>query len=159
MAMTPARVVALRLVGVASLVMAGFGVFYTLSYLAVLYSASPTQDEPYFREAYYTMVSICFIWYVLLVFFGVQFWRLRTESRFWFLGLLIAEIAYFLSIGRLWRLENQDIAMSIGAATGVANGGLVAQAITLFPIWAPVIVFWAHSNNALNADAQKPRAG
>jgi hypothetical protein len=148
--MTTVRTVALRLVGVTCLLMAGFGLLYTFSYLAVLYSAPPDQDEPYFREAYYTMVLMCIFWYASLVFFAVQFWRLRTEWRFWFLGVLIAEIAYVFSIGLLWRLENQDVAMSIGAATGVANGGLVAQAITLFPVWAPIIVFWAHSSNVLS---------
>ena len=36
-----------------------------------------------------------------------------------------------------------DIGMSIGAATGVANGGLVIQGITLFPLWGPLLVTWA----------------
>jgi hypothetical protein len=139
--------------------MAGFGFWYTVSYLVLLHSAQPHQDEPYFREAYYTMVSICFFWYASLVFFAVQFWRLRTEWRFWFLAVLIAEAAYILSIGLLWRLKDHDLAMSVAAATGVANGGLVAQAVSLFPIWAPLIVFWAHSNSALNANARGARTG
>ena len=139
--------------------MAGFGVYYTLSYLAVLHSETPSADEPYFREAYFTMASICLVWYTALLVFGVHFWRLKTAWRYWFLGVLLAEVVYFFSIGLLWRLEDQAVAMSIAAATGVANGGLMAQAVTFFPIWAPIIVFWVHSNNALNTDAQRRRAG
>lgn len=92
------------------------------------------------------MLSICLAFYGLLAFFGVQFWQLKTRLRYWFLGLLISEIAYFVSIGFLWRLDDEEIAMSIAAATGIANGGLMAQGMTLFPIWATIIVFWAHSN-------------
>jgi hypothetical protein len=33
--------------------------------------------------------------------------------------------------------------MSVGAATGIANGGLMAQFIILFPLWAPLVVWWA----------------
>lgn len=103
------------------------------------------------------MLSICLAFYALLAFFGVQFWQLKTRLRFWFLGLLIAEVAYVFSLGFLWRLDQEQIAMSIAAATGVANGGLVAQGITLFPIWGAIIVFWAHSNSSLSGRTEARR--
>jgi hypothetical protein len=123
-------------------------VYYTLSYLAVLYSEPAGTETPYFHEAYYSMLSVCLIFYGLLLFFGIQFLRLNTRLRFWFLGLLVLEIASVFSLGLLWRLDNEEIARSIAAATGVATGGLVAQGLTLFPLWAAIIVFWAHSNSS-----------
>jgi hypothetical protein len=139
---------ALRVVALVALLAAPYGVYYTLSHLAVTYSEPPGEDTPYFLEAYYSMVTVCLIFYALLAFFGMQFWRLNTRLRFWFLSLLIIEVAYVFLLGFLWGLEDQEIAMSIAAATGVANGGLVAQGITLFPIWAGIIVFLAHSKGS-----------
>ena len=149
-----AKIVALRIVATTALVMAAYGIYYTVSYLATLYSIPPDGETPYFREAYYTMVAVCLTFYVLLAFFGVQFLQLKTRLRFWFLSLLIAELIYIPLLGLLWRLDDERIAMSIAAATGVANGGLVAQGVTLFPIWATVIVFWAHSNRPMQPTAR-----
>ena len=151
--MTRAKIVALRTVATAALVVAIYGVYYTVSYLVTLYSAPPDGETPYFREAYYTMVTVCLIFYALLAFFGVQFWQLKTRLRFWFLSLLIVELIYIPLLGLLWRLDDEKIAMSVAAATGVANGGLVAQVVTLFPIWAAIIVFWAHSNRPMQPTA------
>jgi len=146
--MSRTAIIGLRIVAVATCLMAGLGAFYTLvvGYFTILGPAHFDAESPYFRQAYYAMASICLAFYVLLLYLGVQFWRLRTELRFWFLGILIAELVYFLVVGSLWRLENEKIALSIAAATGVANGGLSIQGITLFPIWATAIVFWVHSS-------------
>ena len=140
------KAIALRVVGTAALLLAAFGVFYTLSFLVGRLIGPPVEEAEHFREAYFTMLSICIAFYGLLAFFGVQFWQLKTSLRYWFLAMLIGEIVYFVSIGLLWRLEDEEIATSIASATGIANGGLMAQGITLFPIWATIIVFWAHSN-------------
>jgi hypothetical protein len=155
---TKGRKVALRIVGTTGLVLSAYGVYYTLSYLTVLHSEPPGAETPYFREAYYPMFSICLAFYALLAFFGAQFLQLKTRLRFWFLGLLILELGYFFSVGFLWRLNDEKIALSIAAATGVANGGLVAQGITLFPIWAAIIVFWAHSNSSSSGRAEALRS-
>lgn len=138
--------IALRGVAAACVLVAGFGIYYTLMYFAVVHDLPPNAEEPYFRRAYLTMVAICLIWYAALLGFSMHFWKLKTAWRYWFLGVLVAEAVYFFAIGLLWTLEDQDIARSVAAATGVANGGLMAQAVSLFPIWAPIIVFWAHAN-------------
>lgn len=156
--MTKGKTVALRIVGTTALLVSAYGVYYTLSYLAVLHSQPPGEETPYFREAYYTMLSICLAFYTLLAFFGVQFWQLKTRLRFWFLGLLIFELGYVVSVGLLWRLDEEQIARSIAAASSVANGGLVAQGITLFPIWAAIVVFWAHSNSSSSGRAEAHRS-
>jgi len=35
-----------------------------------------------------------------------------------------------------------EIGHSVGAASGVANGGLMFQLIILFPIWGGILGFW-----------------
>ena len=113
---TNGRKVALTIAGTTALLVSAYGVYYTLSYLAVLHSEPPGEETPYFREAYYPMLSICLGFYALLAFFGAQFWQLKTRLRFWFLGLLIAELGYVVSLGFLWRLDDEKIALSIAAA-------------------------------------------
>ena len=71
----------------------------------------------------------------------MQFVRLRTSLLKLFIGVIIFELAYFCSIGTMWLIP--PIGMSIGAATGVANGGLMFQAFILFPFWAPLLASWA----------------
>lgn len=146
--MSRAATIWMRILASACYLMAALGIFYTLGvgYFVALGPAHVDADTPHFQQAYFTMVSICLAFYVLLIYFGVQFWRLRTETRFWFLGFLIAELAYFLVVGALWRLEDERVALSIAAATGLANGGLVVQGTSLFPVWATAVVFWAHSS-------------
>jgi len=99
------------------------------------------------------MLTVCNIFYALLVAFGVSFWRLNTKIRFWFLGFFVLEVAYIFAVGYSWRISDEQVALSFAAATGVANGGLVPQGITLFPIWATLVVFWAHSNQTIETDA------
>lgn len=64
--------------------------------------------------------------------------------------MLLFEIVYFFSLGMLWLAPSMG--MSVAAATGVANGGLMAQFLILFPLWAPLLAFWArrHLNDSTN---------
>jgi len=57
---------------------------------------------------------------------------------------------YAISLGLIPLITEKHVAYSMAAATGVANGGIVVQVVTLFPIWAPLIIFWAHSNKSPN---------
>jgi hypothetical protein len=55
--------------------------------------------------------------------------------------VLLFEVIYFLSVSLLWtRLTS---GMSVAAATGVANGGLMVQFVILFPLWGPLVLWWA----------------
>ena len=99
-------------------------------------------DERYFYPAFYVMSAICIFCYLALLYFGFRFLLLKRGHVFWFTGLVLFEAAYFFCIGLSWLLPN--FGMSIGAATGVAYGGLMAQFIILFPLWGPVAGFWAN---------------
>lgn len=129
-------------VGVLSVAMAAVGLLYNLTTLLIDYSDSMQErDIPYFYPAFYSMSTICIGCYIVLLTCGIQFIRLRTKLLKLFVGILIFEVIYFFSIGPMWLIPK--IGMSIGAATGVANGGLSFQGFILFPLWAPFLAAWA----------------
>jgi hypothetical protein len=133
---------ALVVVGSTSILMALVGLWYNSSSL-LAHSQDLTEelDTPYFNLAYFTMSAVCIVCYIALFACGVQFIRLRTGHLLFFAALLGFEVVYFFSIGFLWLVPG--IGMSVAAATGVANGGLSLQALTLFPLWAPLLAAWA----------------
>ncbi len=54
-------------------------------------------------------------------------------------------LARGVGIGILWTVPK--IGLSVAGATGAANGGLMAQFIILFPLWAPFAVHWARKRS------------
>jgi hypothetical protein len=134
--------------------MAVAGFVYTINYLRFFYEFPYDTESPYFRHAYLSMVSICFAFYSVLCFFGVRFFCVDTKYRYWFLVFIVVEVSYVLVLVSAVALVKLPIAMSISAAFGVANGGLVIQAVSLFLVWGPAIVFWAHSNQSLQPTAE-----
>jgi hypothetical protein len=133
---------ALRLVGGVAIAMGVLGICYNLVGLpALLVHWDNDPETPYFLPAFVIMSSICIACYALLIVSGIQFLRGRSALARLFADVLIFEVIYFLTIGMLWLIP--VVGMSIGAATGVANGGLMIQAFILFPLWAPFVVKWA----------------
>lgn len=129
-------------VGIVSIAVAAIGLFYNLNTLFTDFSElRQDNDTPFFYPAFYTMSAICIGCYIILLICGVQFVRLRTGLLRLFVAVIIFEVVYFFSIGVMWLAPK--IGMSVGAATGVANGGLMFQAFILFPLWAPIIAGWA----------------
>jgi hypothetical protein len=134
--------VSLIAVGVVSAALAMVGLSYNLTTLFTDFTdLVQTHGIPYFYPAFYAMSAICIACYLVLLTCGVQFIRLRPGLLKLFVGVVVFEVVYFFSIGILWVVPN--IGTSIGAATGVANGGLMFQAVILFPLWAPVLARWA----------------
>jgi hypothetical protein len=139
--MTVARA-ALVAVGVVSAVLALAGFWYNFTSISADFSHMlPQIDAPYFYQAFYTMSAICLACYCLLLYIGVQLIRSKTNMVTLLTLLLLAEVLYFFAVGSLWMMP--EYGMSIAAATGVANGGLMFQAFTLFPLWAPAVAFFA----------------
>ena len=133
-------------VGVCSTALALLGLWYNLHTLLVSLSGTfsdlvERHDIPHFYTAFYTMSAICIVCYAILLFCGVQFVRSRTGVFPLFVGVLVFEVAYFFSVAMMWMVPG--VGMSVGAATGVANGGLMFQAVVLFPLWAPFLAGWA----------------
>ena len=134
------------IVGVLLVLTSLFGLYYnaTSMWVALHGAFEPMlqqADEPYFYQAFYVMSGICVCCYVILLICGIDLIRSRLRwSRLTTLVLLF-EVGYFFAIGSLW-LE-PTIGRSVGAATGIANGGMMAQFIILLPIWAPLLLWWA----------------
>ncbi len=135
-------VIILKSIGVISILFAAFGFYYNFAYIIAISAKHANDSEtPYFYPAFYLMSAICIICHAILLICGIQLLRLRVRIFPVFTGILIFDVIYFFSIGTLWLVPN--IGRSIAAATGVANGGLIFQIITLFFIWAPLLVLWA----------------
>ena len=156
--------VIVRIVGVASIFIAVGGIAYNVVYFTALIGASEVNEHPYFHAAYYTMVAICFLFYVTIIWFGISFIKLKLKYWYIYALLFVVEYLYFSSIGYFWAIENEAISSSIAAATGVANGGLVLQFFSGIFIWGPILIFLAwlsnrnnRANKALNS--QPPAAG
>lgn len=129
-------------VGSFSVLMAAVGLWYNLTTLSTNFAdLAQEQNIPYFYPAFYAMSAVCIGCYIVLLTCGIQFIRLRTGLLKLFVGTIIFEVVYFFSIGTTWLVPG--IGMSIGAATGVANGWLMFQALILFPLWAPFLARWA----------------
>jgi type IV secretory pathway VirB2 component (pilin) len=94
-----------------------------------------------FYPAFYTMSGICVGCYLLVLACGIALLRGRLRWARFLTGVLLFEVIYFLSVSLLWtRLTS---GMSVAAATGVANGGLMVQFVILFPLWGPLVLWWA----------------
>jgi len=87
------------------------------------------------------MSAVCIACYVTLLFIAIHFIRLRTTLVRLFIGLMIFEVAYFFTIPFL--CTSPGFGISVAAASGAANGGLMFQFIPLFPIWGPLLARWA----------------
>jgi hypothetical protein len=134
--------VVLRIIGIISIVFAVLGFLYNSTTFLVSWSKDfRDKDALYFYPAFYIMSFICAICYSVLLICGIQFIRLRTRLFPLFVGVLIFEFIYIFSIGITWLIPG--IGSSIGAATGVANGGLSLQIFILFPLWGSLLAGWA----------------
>ena len=80
------------------------------------------------------------MFYICLIGFSIDFIRGNFRTIIPFTGVLVIEVVYFFLIGLLWL--HPTIGRSIAGASGVAIGGLMAQFITLLPVWAPILL-WA----------------
>lgn len=94
---------------------------------------------PYFKPAFFVMSGICIACYLGLIYCAIELFRKKWHVSRLLVLLLIFEVGYFFAIGSLW-LE-PTVGRSIGAASGVATGGLMIQFIALFPIWAPTALW------------------
>jgi hypothetical protein len=132
--------------GVVSIICAVLGILYNMSSLWASFSGAfqkliKEQNLIYFYPSFYAMSAICVIFYLLLIFCGIYFLRLSIRFSYVFIATLVCEVLYFFSLGFVgWHLKGASL--SIAAATGVANGGLMAQFFILFPVWGIILSLW-----------------
>lgn len=134
------------IVGGTTVLAAATGLLFSASILWTvlgggLDSLQSEHDVPYFRAAFFVMWTIGVACLVTLTVCGIDF--LRSNLRWARLATMIFlfEVGYIFAVGSLWMLPVYG--MSIAAATGVANTGLMVQFIILLPLWGPLMLLWA----------------
>jgi hypothetical protein len=133
------------IIGTISICLAVLGVGYNACYLSADYSDILISGEtPFFYAAFFTMSAICILCYSILLLVGIRMVRLQSRAVTILCAVLGFEVAYTL-VEPLVAINISDsrISMSIAAATGVANGGLMFQYVVLFPLWAIPLAWWA----------------
>jgi len=138
---------ALRIIGGLAILAAVFGLWYHASAVSTVYHDAAIESTlpdpvPYFRQAFYIMSAISVLCLIALAWCGIQL--VRLSSTWWWLlaGIGLVECLFVFVVGRLWL--HPEWGMSIGAASGLASGGLAPQLLILFPVWAPLVAWYAH---------------
>jgi hypothetical protein len=133
--------------GVLALSSAAYGLYLSLKSFIRAIGGGFTEflqqyEVPYFYPAFYSMLSVTIVCCLVLAWCGLDQVRLRVAHLKLFIWLFVCEVMYFFFIGGfLWPLP--DTGMSIGAASGVANNGLMPPFYILLPLWAPFALAWA----------------
>lgn len=137
---------ALVVVGLSSVLLAILGLWYNMTtlfadYTSIIDDLKSENDLRHFYTAFYVMSAICIAFFAGLFVSGIQLIRKKIMWVFVLSGIIALEISYFFLLGGLW--ANSTYGYSVGAATGVSNGGLMFQVFSFFPIWAPATALWA----------------
>jgi hypothetical protein len=138
-------------VGIVTIVCATLGLLYTAHHLAFSVAGGfadlvREHGMTWFYPAFYAMSAICVACYTVLLWAGYRLARRRMSASRVLIGVWLFEIGYFLGLGLSWHIP--DLGMSIAGASGVANGGLMAQFFILLPLWGPPTVFWLRRRHA-----------
>jgi hypothetical protein len=86
------------------------------------------------------MTTVNLVLLTLLIFGGIRLLQLRTLGVGICNAAFAGEIAYFMTLGILWRAVSPSISMSIAAATGVGSMGLTPQLICGYPLVALIFL-------------------
>lgn len=139
------------------IIAAVLGLLYNVNSLFVAFSGAFDQSPdiaglPYFFTAFYVMSSICIGCYLAIIAASVGLCRGSATCARLLAMLLLFEVLYFFAISALWMLPS--VGRGIGAATGIANEGLMVQFLLLMPIWIPIVFAFLglyRDNSALTA--------
>ena len=123
------------------IVAAILGLLYNVSSLSAAFRGafddSPDiANLPYFYTAFYVMSAVCIVCYVSIFVAAIGLCLGSATCARLLAMLLLFEVLYFFAVGAMWTLPNAG--HGIAAATGIANGGLMAQFVLLLPIWIPI---------------------
>jgi hypothetical protein len=133
-------------IGIVTIVCAVLGLLYNAQSLMVSLTGGfadlvGEQGMAWFYPAFYAMSAICIVCYAVLLWTGYRLARRQLSASSVLISAWVFEIGYFLVVGMAWLIPN-DVGESIAGASGVANGGMMAQFFILLPVWGPLAVFW-----------------
>lgn len=154
------RTMILRCVGTLCLGAAvwGFGLF-AAGVLGLSASQGEYTEAPLFTPLFLLLTSIYLLLYALLLVAGVGLLRLVCQARWILFGVLTAELIFFFGSSFLSGFVKPEHARSIGAATGLAAGGLLVQFATGFPVWGALAAYWASEEKATRIVSKRQAAG
>jgi len=129
-----------RTVGVLNALFAMIGAYWLSgTALWALFRLPPNPQTPYFRTVFAAMTATNLIFIALFLFAAIQLFRLRRSGVFVHAIMSVALIFYSALNGLLWRVGH-GIGVSIGAATGVGNMGIVLFEFGFFvPYLYPIV--------------------
>lgn len=125
--------VVLRCVGVTTILVAGLGLQQTLGSLVRMF-------RPAEVDGYVPLVGVSFVaaLLVILLLCGVTFVALFTQLRYLFCIAIMSEI------GIVVVFASGALGHSNTTRTGVVAAGMMPQLLSLFIVWAPLLIFWTH---------------
>jgi hypothetical protein len=128
------------------------GLLYNYNTIAIIRTGAFERlpQEPHFYPAFYTMSAICIVFNLVLICFSMDFLRGFFRCLKSFTIVMVFKVINFFAIGAFWL--HPTLGRSVASATGVANGGLMAQFLILLPLWAPLVLFIAQRGTQGNAD-------
>lgn len=134
----------LIIVGIVSILMAAIGICFNLAtiFFNILLATQATNNLCS-RPVLFVASAISTICYLVLLFCGVQFVRLRTGLTVFglFVGVIVFEIVLFLFSGIMAAFFVSKTNFSL--AYIMAMSGMMFQVYILFPLWAPCLAWWA----------------
>lgn len=136
---TPKQI--LRLIGLVSIVLAGWALLYVgISMLLTPHSVS--DPSPYFLRTFYVMATVVVVINIALAWSGWQFVKGKFSGVPPFVFVLACACAYLLPTAVRYFANFPSFGHSVAGATGIALGGMLFQWKTEFPILAPLIVLF-----------------
>ncbi len=133
-------------VGLVAVLFAMVGLLGNFATAAVVMSGALSEFHKqeglvYFNQVFYTMSGVCIACNILLIFCGLDLLFVRYRRAVLLTEICVFEVIYFFAIRTL--CQDPTIGRSVSAAMGVANAGMMFPWLTLFPLWAPLLLWWA----------------
>lgn len=147
--------------GLLTLACAGYGLYLSFTSFVTAIAGGfleiiERHEVPYFYPAFYSMLGVTIVCYLVLAWCGLDQLRLRIAYLKLFIGLFVFEILYMVFTGAfLFHLPK--INTSIAAASGVTFPMLMPPFFILLPLWAPFALVWAKKRLPKRATDQSPK--
>jgi hypothetical protein len=95
----------------------------------------------YFYPVFFISAGFCIACYIAMIGCGIALLRFRLRWAGLLIGVLIFEFVRWIVMAGM--MTNPSIGPAIAAASGVATGGDMYQFFVLFPLWAPIALWWS----------------
>src|ERR1700741_378061 len=104
----------LRGFGITNFIFVSAGLFFLAASVSAIREKAigNTPEQSYFLMAFWTMTTVNLVLLTLLIFGGIRLLQLRTSGVGICNAVFACEIAYFMTLGTLWRAVSPSVSMS-----------------------------------------------